>query len=98
MRPDAADERPVDVEAGGERGAEARHPGAYRPLFVAEHVRLERGEPHLAGVLTRLPHAVEVRDSGGVECRMIDAPARAVRPVDGNGIALLPTEQVVDGH
>src|SRR5829696_4124620 len=67
MGPDAPDERPVDVEAGGEGCAEARHPGAYRPLFVAKHVRLERGGSQLAGVLTRPLHTVEIRDGRGIE-------------------------------
>src|SRR5919112_4439454 len=29
---------------------------------------------------------------------MVDAPARAMRPIDGNEIPLLPAKQVVDGH
>src|SRR5215210_8275696 len=29
---------------------------------------------------------------------MVDAPARAVRPIDGNDVPLLPAKQVVDGH
>jgi hypothetical protein len=98
MGPDAPDERLVDVETGGERGAEARHPGADRSVLVAEHVRLERGKSHLAGILARLSHTVEVRDGGGVERGMVDAPARAVRPVDGNDVPLLTAKQVVDGH
>src|SRR5829696_9145885 len=81
-----------------ERDAEARHPGADRSVLVEEHVRLERGKSHLAGILARSPNTVEVRDGGSVERRMVDAPARAVRPVDGNDVPLLPTKQVVDGH
>src|SRR5829696_10143090 len=50
------------------------------------------------GIHARLLHTVEVRDGGGVERGMVDAPARAVRPVDGNDVPLLPTKQVVDGH
>src|SRR5215216_7133969 len=98
MGSDALNERLVYVEAGGERDAEARHPGADRSVLVAEHIRLERGKSHLAGILARLLHTVEVRDGGGVERGMVDAPARAVRPVDGNDIPLLPAKQVVDGH
>src|SRR5215211_656817 len=36
--------------------------------------------------------------AGGVERGMVDAPARTVRPVDGNDIPLLPAKQIVDGH
>src|SRR5918995_2025937 len=67
-------------------------------VLVAKHVRLERGESHLAGIFTRLPHTVEVRDGGGVKRRMVDAPARAMRPIDGNEVPLLTAKQVVDGH
>src|SRR5215207_1012946 len=98
MGSDAPNERLVYVEAGGERGTEARHPGADRSVLVAEHVRLERGKSHLAGIHARLLHTIEVRDGGGVERGMVDAPARAVRPIDGNDIPLLPAKQVVDGH
>src|SRR5215203_2845219 len=98
MGSDAPNERLVYVEAGGERGTEARHPGADRSVLVAEHVRLERGKSHLAGIHARLLHTVEVCDGGGVKRRMVDAPARAMRPIDGNDVPLLPAKQVVDGH
>jgi len=65
---------------------------------IDEDVGLHRGEAFFADLAADRLDAVEVGDRGLVPVRMIDAPGRAMRPVDPDAVADLSAQQFVAGH
>jgi hypothetical protein len=69
-----------------------------RPALIEKAVGLERGEALVAHFGAERPDAVEAGDRRLVEGRMVDAPSRAMRPIDPNAIAHLAAEQDIARH
>src|SRR5262249_13787879 len=93
-----AQHRAVDIDLGLERRAEAGPPAHRLAVGVEEDVGLERGEFLLAHLVADGLDAVEAGDRRLVPVGMIDAPGRAMRPVDPDAVADLAAEQLVAGY
>jgi hypothetical protein len=88
----------VDIDLGLERRAEAGPPARGLARVVGEDIGLQRGEFLFADLAPDCLDAVEIGDRGLIPGGMIDAPGRAMRPVDPNPIADLAAEQFVTRH
>ena len=88
----------VDVDLGFERHAETGPPAPRLALVIGEDVGLQRGEFLLADLAPDRLDAVEIGDRRLVPVGMVDAPGRAMRPVDPDAVADLAAEQFVAGH
>src|ERR1700733_3705825 len=88
----------VDIDLGLEGGAETRPPARGPARIVSEDVGLQCGKFLLADLASDRLDAIEIGDRRLVPDGMIDAPGRAMRPVDANAVADFATEQVVAGH
>src|SRR2546430_2408282 len=98
MHTEIAQHRVVDVELGVIGRAEARAPAARSAVLVDEDVGFGCGETLLAHLKPYCPYAIEIGDRRRVVSRMIDAPGRAVRPVERDAISELAAEQRIDRH
>src|SRR5215472_14612297 len=83
----------VDIEFRNERDAKSRPPRARSAAIVNKDVGLERGKALLPYFSADRLDAVEAGDRRLVEGRMVDAPRRAVRPIDPNAVASLAAEK-----
>src|SRR6516165_12274574 len=83
----------VDIEFRRERDAKSRPPSSRSPAIVHKDVGFERGKALLAHFGADRLDAVEAGDRRLVEGRMVDAPRRAVRPIDPNAVAYLAAEK-----
>ena len=88
----------IDVDLGLERRAEAGPPALRLAVGVDEDVGLHRGEALFAHLAADRLDAVEIGDRRLEPVGMIDAPGRAMRPVDPDAVADLAAEQFVAGH
>ena len=99
MHAEIAQHVAVDVALGIGRRAEAGAP-ALRVLLVVvvdEDVGLHRRKALFAHLAADRLHALEVGDGRLEVGRMIDAPGRAVRPVDPDAVADLAAQKLVAG-
>src|SRR5262249_16343462 len=85
---------PLDVDLGLKRRAEAGSPAAGLAVLIGEDVGLQRGELLLAHLPSDGLDAVEAFDRWLVPAGMIDAPGRAMRPVDPDSVTDLAAEQL----
>src|SRR5215469_12763180 len=83
----------VDIEFGNEWDAKSRPPGSGSAAIVHKDVGLERGKALFAHFGADRPDAVEAGDRRLVEARMVDAPSRAMRPIDPNAVTYLAAEK-----
>ena len=95
---DAAGKGARDVQLRPERQREAGRPAARHLVLVGVHVRLQRLEAAIAYLAPERAHAFAIVDDGLVVRLAVDAPRRAVRPVDHRAVAQLAAEQFVRRH
>ena len=86
------------LSSGSNGDAEAGTPALRLAVGIDEDVGLQRGEALFAHLAADRLDAVEIGDRRLVPIRMIDAPGRAMRPVDPDAVADLAAEQFVAGH
>src|SRR6185295_3219692 len=98
MHAKVSQHRAIDVDLGLERRAEAGPPALRLAVGVDEDVRLHRREALFAHFAPDGFDAIEAGDGRLEIPGMVDAPGRAVRPVDADAVADLAAEQVVAGH
>jgi hypothetical protein len=90
--------RLVDIELWGERNAKARAPALRRPALVDKDVGLERAEAPVAGLGADRPDSIETGDRRLVKIWVVDAPSRAMRPVDPHSVPQFAAEEHVARH
>ncbi len=90
--------RLVDIELWGERYAKARAPALRRSALVNKDVGLQRAEAPVAGLGADRPDAIETGDRRLVKIWMIDAPSRAMRPVDPHLVPQFAAQEHVARH
>ena len=88
----------VDIDLRLERRAEARPPALRLAVGVDEDVGLHRRKAFFAHLAPDSFHAVEIGNRRLEPVGVVDAPGRAVRPVDPDAVADLAAEQLVAGH
>src|SRR5215472_5096989 len=88
----------VDIEFRNERDAKSRPPRVRSPTIVHKDVGFEGGKASLTHLGADRLDAVEAGDRRLVEGRMVDAPRRAVRPIDPNAVAYLAAKKRITRH
>src|SRR5581483_2135827 len=98
MHAQVAQHLALDIDLRLERRAEAGTPAGRLAVVIGEDVGLQRGEFFLAHLAPDRLDTVEALDRRLVPGGMIDAPGRAMRPVDANAVADLAAEQFIAGY
>src|SRR5215472_18027342 len=88
----------VDVEFGRERDTKSRPPRARSAAIIHKDVGFERGKALLAHFRADRLDVVEAGDRRLVEARVVDAPRRAMRPIDPNAVAYVAAEKRITRH
>src|SRR5258707_11548507 len=88
----------VDIDFRRKGRAETGPPASRPAGIVSENIGLQRGELLFPDFASDRLHAVEIGDRRLVPVGMVDAPGRAMRPVDPDAIANLAAQQFVAGH
>src|SRR6516165_7842050 len=88
----------VDIEFGNERDAKSRPPRVRRTMIVHKDISFEGGKASLVNLGADCLDAVEAGDRRLVEGRMVDAPRRAMRPIDPNAVAYVAAEKRITRH
>ena len=87
--------RLVDIELWGERYAKARAPAPRRSALVDKDVGLESAEAPVAGLGADRPDSIETGDRRLVKIWVVDAPSRAMRPVDPHTVLQFAAQEHV---
>src|SRR5260370_40205122 len=82
----------VDIDLRRKGHAETGSPPSRPARIVSEDIGLQRGELLFPDFASDRLHAVEIGDRRLVPVGMVDAPGRAMRPVDPDAIANLAAQ------